>query len=319
MHCPRLSFARHYEPGSGSTLKTQTDSDKADICCQRTNISEMSLDESAERSQPKDFQSPTQVINMPIGRPRAPGSEEERAEARRAKVRVNVQAFRRRQKEKKSAVEAEVKAYQERKRFGQLQFPNLFDDPSVTTDSTRLSPSSCRTSPESDYADPDSWIWLTRDLVSHSLYYHSFLTSAEDEPFPLELPRDLLGHDAQEQIQRASWLSFAMLEDGGAGTNLVTDALLASALTVISQDQNDPDMALQGAYIQSRAIRRLRIALQQLAANEVNYCTSMLSLAALTCAMSELLASHSWTHFSNHLTVCPLPSLPNSEFVVAKT
>jgi hypothetical protein len=247
---------------------------------------------------------------MPIGRPRAPGTEEERAEARRAKVRVNVQAFRRRQKEKKLVAEAESKARQDRERFAQLHVPDFFDESSLSTESLRSSPSSCRTTPESDYADPDSWIWyLSRDLVTQSGYHDEFLNLDSNEQYPPQMPQDLLGYDSQERIAScSSWLNSAMLEIGGPGTDLVTDALLASALTVVSQDRNDPDMALHGAYVQSRAIRRLRIALQQFAANEASYCTSMLSLAALTCAMSELLASQSWTHFSNHLTVRIPPS-----------
>ena len=250
---------------------------------------------------------------MPIGRPRAPGTEAERAEARRAKVRVNVQAFRRRQKEKKLAAEAGAWPNRDQYGWNQLQVPDYFDDSSLSAESLRsTSPSSCRTTPESDYVDPDSWIWyLSRDLVSQSTYHDGFLTATNDEHFLPQLPQDLLGYDSHERIAScSSWLNSAMLEVGGPGTDLVTDALLASALTVVSQDRNDPDMALHGAYVQSRAIRRLRIALQQFAAGEVTYCTSMLSLAALTCAMSELLASHSWTHFSNHLTVSKAPSVP---------
>ena len=257
---------------------------------------------------------------MPIGRPRAPGTEEERAEARRAKVRVNVQAFRKRQKEKNLAVEAEAKESRDREGYGRLEVPDFFDDSSLSTESLRSSPSSCRALPESDYADPDSWIWcLSRDLVSQSAYHDSFLTSVHNEHYPPQMRQDLLGYDSHECIAScSSWLNSAMLEVGGPGTDLVTDALLASALTLISQDRNDPDMALNGAYVQSRAIRRLRMALEQFAANEVTYCTSMLSLAALTCAMSELLASQSWTHFSNHLTVRLPPILSNDQKITIK-
>lgn len=243
---------------------------------------------------------------MPIGRPRAPGTEEERAEARRAKVRVNVQAFRKRQKEKQLAVTAECSGPRDSNPYGQLQVPDpFFDDSSMSADSLRSSPGSYGIAPESDYADPDSWIWfLSRDLVSQSAYHDSLFATAPNEYYSPQIPQDLLGYDFQERIAScSSWLYSAMLDIGGPGTELVTDALLASALTVVSQERNDPDMALTGAYVQSRAIRRLRIALQQFAANEVHYCTSMLSLAALTCAMSELLASQSWIHFNNHLTV----------------
>lgn len=126
---------------------------------------------------------------MPLGRPRAPGTEAERAEARRAKVRLNVQNFRRRQKEKRLAESAAKAAAQEEEGGGGRVGGNICRDGYLDTSSASAETVSARSSPglpfhipEQDYGDPDSWIWqLPRDLAANEPYQDLFVSAMHNE------------------------------------------------------------------------------------------------------------------------------------------
>lgn len=79
------------------------------------------------------------------------------------------------------------------------------------------------------------------------------------------------------------------------------EALLAASLAIVGRDRNDPDMALHGAYMQTRALQRLRYSLNKYQEGDTRISPTMLSLTALTCAMSELIANKSWDNFNRHL------------------
>jgi hypothetical protein len=237
---------------------------------------------------------------MPIGRPRAPGTDAERAEARRAKVRVNVQAFRRRQKEKKLAAEALVKANQER------NFLSLPDDLSESASSlaTTASPSPSWQEQESDYADPDSWIWqLSHDLSNDSSYQDAFLAALQHRCLPYQQIQDRVVYEPCKRfsICASAWLPAGALEIGVSSNQIMSDAVLASALTIVGRSRGDIDMTMRGAFIQSRALRGLRITLQELA-SEHGTASAILPMQALTCAVAELLSNNSWDNFASHLT-----------------
>jgi hypothetical protein len=82
---------------------------------------------------------------------------------------------------------------------------------------------------------------------------------------------------------------------------LIGDGLLAAVLTIMSKEKEDMDMALHAVHIQARAISRLRAAFTKFGVGEGDLDQSMLSMAALTNAASELLSHKSWEKFSSHL------------------
>ena len=263
----------------------------------------------------------THSLAMPLGRPRAPGTEAERAEARRAKVRKNVQAFRRRQKEKK-LTEAASQAPRSDDgiddRFGAVVCREGYLD--ISSTSTRSPSISAKSSPglggttlpalsDYDYADPDSWIWrFPQDLVGNIAFQETFITAmrqsdhwwsqladtGQHPPLSYEPFRALAGCGS-------TWFHIAMMETVDPGLEIMNDACLASALTIISRERQDNDMGVSAAYIQSRALRQLRRSLQRWSEEPARLCPISLSLAALTCAMSEIVVSHSWPNFASHL------------------
>ena len=99
----------------------------------------------------------------------------------------------------------------------------------------------------------------------------------------------------------STWIQSGTLELGTPSLQIMNDAVLASALTIVGRSRGDVDMIMRGAFIQSYALRGLRLTLQSLAAEEANNLCPMLPLQALTCAVSELLANHGWDNFGSHL------------------
>jgi hypothetical protein len=82
--------------------------------------------------------------------------------------------------------------------------------------------------------------------------------------------------------------------------DLIGDGLLAAALTIISKEKEDTDMALHAIHVQVRALSKLRAASTKFMAGEGDLDQSILSMAALTNAASELLAHKSREKFSAH-------------------
>lgn len=251
---------------------------------------------------------------MPLGRPRAPGTEAERAEARRAKVRANVQAFRRRQKEKKLA-EAASKAVQDDEgsgRVGGVICRDGFLDASSTSAETasvsaRSSPGltpSFQTFPEQDYVDPDSWIWqLTRDLAANGPYQDLFVSAMQqDGLWSGSGESDVSSYEPFRAFAGcgSTWFHVVMMETVDPGLGIINDACLAAALNIIGSERGDQDIAMSAAYIQSRALRSLRYSLQHWG-DGAPLCPVSLSMAALTCAMTELVTTRSWDSFAGHL------------------
>jgi len=79
------------------------------------------------------------------------------------------------------------------------------------------------------------------------------------------------------------------------------EALAAASLAIVGRERRDEEMALQAAYVQSRALRRLRQSITQYEEGDESVDPILLSLTALTCAMSELIANQSWINFNRHL------------------
>jgi hypothetical protein len=82
---------------------------------------------------------------------------------------------------------------------------------------------------------------------------------------------------------------------------ILSDALLASAMNIISREKNDRDMALHGMHVHTKALHRLRRAFARYMVGEAEVGPTLLAMGALICSMSDLLANHSWDKFAAHL------------------
>lgn len=248
---------------------------------------------------------------MPIGRPRIPGTEEQRAEARRAKVRANVQAFRRRQKEKKLA--ELVGGHQFNDHKGESSYSHqareevLCEQEEANASPTFLSldPISPESSVTSEEAEP--WLWAIPSEFGARIIgttYQDTLTSIlQDEYLPSHPNLKCFQYEPKKRVSICCsiWTTSATLEMGRPETKVLMEALLAASLAIVGRDQRDEDMTLQAAYVQTRALQKLRFALTRYTEGDRTISANMLSLTALTCAMSELIANQSWDNFNRHL------------------
>ncbi|KAK5063219.1 hypothetical protein LTR84_005296 [Exophiala bonariae] len=252
---------------------------------------------------------------MTIGRPRLPGTEAERAEARRAKVRANVQAFRKRQKDKKLSEEsASPESGNDSCTSGQALTSRLqSSSPLPPLDRLSLKESNRQESPESSDGevsmDSGSWLWAIQSemglRISSKFYHEAILSSlngnskCQNSPSTYESIQS--GSKERFTICCSSWITSATLEMGRCETDVLMEALVGASLAIMGREQQDSEMRLQAAYAQSRALRRLRYSITRYEEGDNSVDTVLLSLTALTCAMSELIANQSWANFNRHL------------------
>ncbi|OAP57511.1 hypothetical protein AYL99_08249 [Fonsecaea erecta] len=238
---------------------------------------------------------------MPIGRPRIPGTDAERAEARRNKVRANVQAFRRRQKEKQLAEKA-------RRLHADDDGPHqtLASQPPT---SAVLPPSCLRACEPSavPLENPEFSIWLIPSEMGAKLvgstYHVAFVHALKNRFVRLHSMRERAKNKAEQQMSIccSTWTITAALEIDRPETAVLIEALLAASLTKVGKERSEAEIALQGAYMHTRALQRLRYSLKRYQDGDRTISRTVLSSTALICAMSELVNDKSWASFNCHL------------------
>ncbi|KAK5223584.1 hypothetical protein LTR72_004970 [Exophiala xenobiotica] len=242
---------------------------------------------------------------MPIGRPRIPGTEEERTEARRAKVRANVQAFRRRQREKKLT---EAAAPRTNHPFSKQPVQAEATGEGVIGPATVLALASISRDPLVSSEDTEPWLWAISSECGASLngttYRDALITALQDKYLPSQTNLSRIQYEPQRKfsICCSTWITSATLEMGRPETKVLMEALVAASLAIIGRDQKNEDMTLLAAYVHTRALQKLRYALTRFSEGDRSICPTMLSLTALVCAMSELIANQSWDNFNRHLS-----------------
>lgn len=256
---------------------------------------------------------------MPIGRPRLPGTESERAEARRAKVRANVQAFRKRQKEKKLANQVLV-ASDDEDQFLQFILNDDHDSDSLLLSADDISLRSSSSSPNPDpylsiaasstttIQNPESWLWaIPLELgvkIGGTSHKDTFTAVLQNEYLIADtsLVGSLeAGQERSFSICCGTWTTSLLLNAKRQETSVLMQAMLAAALAIVGRDRKDQDVALHAAYVQSQALRRFRWSLTKYEEGDQSIDPMLLSVTALTCAMSELIANQSWPNFNRHL------------------
>jgi hypothetical protein len=236
----------------------------------------------------------------PRGRPRNPGTEEERAAARREQVRENVRAFRKRQQiSSKSPPSSDSGVSSRALSAGPSQV--MMDPTLVLRDipERRLAITQELRGP----TDPDGVGWSLQFPYQLNLgpaYPDAFIAATQD-PY-------ITGKDSVKiDISCGTWNAMAIVEVSSPGASSLADALLASGLNVIGLSQNDERLVRQGLEVHDRALRRLRLALNGY--TEVTQyddrdgeTLTTLSTVTLACAMTELLGNKSWEKFAVHLS-----------------
>ncbi|KAG4422180.1 hypothetical protein IFR04_004686 [Cadophora malorum] len=278
---------------------------------------------------------------MPQGRPRRPGTEAERAEARRQQVRENVRAFRQRNKQR---------ALSDNTVNSLTKNQNTTTNLSNTSNSTKR-PSEAKSEPPTpsksfETPPPPHQVSVTRFPIGRGVkwslslpfridlgpaYSGAFIAAFnyrnQPQPIPdvlevplnpgaestisIRFPTPLLRTSGSSttstpdvlrvEICYNSWTTAVSIEAMSSGGQMLKEALLAAALSLISLETNDRRISAQALQIQTIALRRLREGFDQYVDDKDPDKATMLSATALACSMSDLLVHKSWPGFSLHL------------------
>lgn len=244
---------------------------------------------------------------MGSGRPRIPRTDSERAEVRRSQVRHNVRAFRQRQKQKQQELQhvssGGIPSQELSETSTQTSSPQCVKSPTYNCSTTELSEVE-----QSDFYGEPWTVQLPIKLDLGPAFRDAFIAALQYRSLPQNILPFSVQYDPNIRVSLgcSTWVSSVCAKASSAGMEILNDALLASALTIISKEKDDRGMAMYGVHMHVRALHRLRKAFarftaEKLAAGEAKVCPTILAMGALTCAMSELLANRSWDKFAAHL------------------
>jgi hypothetical protein len=85
------------------------------------------------------------------------------------------------------------------------------------------------------------------------------------------------------------------------GGDMLKNALLACALTLLGIERSDGDMSIQATQVQVQALRKVRRAFDRFVENRDTQDPTILSATAMLCAITELLVTKSWKDFFVHI------------------
>jgi hypothetical protein len=97
------------------------------------------------------------------------------------------------------------------------------------------------------------------------------------------------------------WTTAVTFESLSPGSEMLREALLATALNLLGIEKKDPRMSVHGMHIQGRALRKLREGFDAYVKNNEKDKAALLSATAMTISISELLVDKSWEGFALHL------------------
>ena len=278
-------------------------------------------------------------LQMPQGRPRLPGTEAQRAAARRQQIRENVRAYRRRRRERElseiqvgSSETIETKEESPSgsstdKSLSKFPMPQsiLFERPgrqvSITLDreSTglrwglalpfRIDLGPAYTSAfiaafhyrSSPSPPPDTGPTSLCSRVNYSP------SSSESPPFSQSVTTatDSSIHSRFDhmrvQICCFEWITTLSLQAMSPGAEMLRDALLASSLHLIGMENDDPRLSTAAMRIQNVALRKLRQGFDDYIAHRDVKKNALLAATALAYSVSELLVNKSWSGYALHL------------------
>lgn len=250
----------------------------------------------------------------PRGRPRLDGTDEERAEVRRARVRLHVQAYRRRQKEK---------LCQDLPILAKRSITIIFEDPGrkqLSQSKANASTKSVRQSAKHDSTRTDNdehalqryKAQLPIPVDEGPAYRGSFLNALLDRylsnalvPVGLEGMLEMFRYGGRAMpVTCSRWVIVACTSATYEGAEVLSESMLCMALCIIGAERNDSSVLMTGLRTYQRALTRVQKEISAFHCgdavdSEVN--PGFLPLSCLACALTELMANKSMKSFSNHL------------------
>jgi len=274
---------------------------------------------------------------MPQGRPRLPGTEAQRAAARRQQIRDNVRAFRQRRRERElSDTQAEntdlVKGETSSASSAEKSQPG-----SPTPQTISYERPGRRVSITRERADSDSgWtLALPFRIDSGPAYTGAFIAAFHyrSSPSPpsgtgstslcrsgncsvsprgsprrsrsVSASRDPVveagGEYIRVEICSCEWTTTVSFQAMSPGAEMLKDALLASSLNIIGLERDDKRLSIAAMQTQNKALQQLREGFDAYIANRDVKANALLSATALACSISELLVNKSWAGYALHL------------------
>ena len=272
---------------------------------------------------------------MPRGRPRLPGTEAERAEARRAKVRQNVQAFRARQKTKPVADSVETES------------SSTPDSSNSSIGSSKSSKTSGSTSPpqsdkhtvhwitplQQDYdekfADSPSKVALVEYVQGHQSfkpsqadsfviqipispnaspeYRKAFLAALYDRFHPdtssSPRPRNATQLQLTANIPCSSWVEAACYMFGNSASTTLAEATLAAALAVIGAERSQQEISIESLRVYLLAMKKIRSDLLKILKEPDGKKRDLrpIFLASFACSNVEFLCNNNLVNMLEHI------------------
>ena len=259
------------------------------------------------------------------GRKRLPGTEAERAEARRARVRLHVQAFRKRQREKGSQLASTLA--REPIRFIRQTPGRIFDHLACANPGqprhSATAVAQCDKAPivlEIEGGKVASQDWAASQLPSPKLLVTIDVGPAAKEPFFGALLDHYLPHvstptssanmadmvefnNGAMPVTCSMWVVTACSSAIYHGTDVLSDSILSMALCIIGAQRKDDRISVAGLKTYQRALHRVQrglgIFLKVTMSSEMT--RGFLPLSCLACAMTELTAHGSMENFLRNL------------------
>jgi len=271
---------------------------------------------------------------MPQGRPRLPGTEAQRAAARRQQIRDNVRAFRRRRRERQLS-------------DTQAESTDSVKEETSSASSTEKSQPGSPTPQTISYEEPGRQVSIIRErgdsdprwalalpfrIDSGPAYTGAFIAAfhyrSSPSPPPgtgscssgtcsvspkgspsrsqsLTVSRDPIARPGDDYIRveicSSEWITTVSFQAMYPGAEMLKDALLASSLNLIGMERDDERMSIAAMQTQNKALRQLREGFDEYIANRDVRANALLSATALACSISELLVNKSWAGYALHL------------------
>jgi hypothetical protein len=251
---------------------------------------------------------------MARGRPRLAGTVEERAEARRARVRMHVQAFRQRQKDRNSPHHLAVSGG---------QFAIVVEDPGLKLEheadaaassvtKVYTTSSVCSVKP----GDPSTQtathqISLPKVFDQGHAYKVAFYSALLESYKPagnMSLNNKGLvveGRYEQEPIPSTceTWIFSACYSPSMYGADALGDAMLSMALGVVGAHQSEMQLIVTGRRMYQKALSKVSRSLTALQSSRqsAELTIGILAATCLACAWVELMANRSSKNFEKHL------------------
>ena len=226
-------------------------------------------------------------------------NEEEKAAARRARIRRNVQAFRARQRAKKALAIREL-----------LEASANYEN--ISNVDTQLSPYSQQSRELSvikydedlldDQSDDEVTICVPPEISPVAIHRESIINALQ-KFLPSQRNIVRLQYDPVKAVtmNAAGWLSTSPFNYNGPSAEVLMPALTSSALVILGKETDNRDLLMNGLKMQGIVLHRLSKELYRVQKGDSLVSADALRFTIMCVAISELLGNGSWIGAARHL------------------